>query len=534
MYVTRSNFFVNNFNQIPPVFPFFGSIEAADYYANFEAHQAGLFDWDGTTPVFKAVMSALNKSARNRLVLEPGKPILNVHGQQIVASSPELFNGDSTTLHAPILEEFGTAPPPNTPVWTGTLANGLHSNSCTNWSNPSISGLIGLANATDGTWCQNGLRDCNLSGRIYGLGILESPRAPGDYNFDGSVDSADYVLWRNTLGQRGLLLPADGNGSGTVDAADYDVWKQNHGWTSPLPKVFNVPTDSAPSVIGTGTTLNLFAGGTIGPVFDAGLRDRTTTNVTVNIHGGTIGHNFDANSGSTVNFLGGTVAVDHSFQANEGSVVNISSGTITGNPSTDLDGLEARGGTINVSGGLVNAVHAIGNGSVVNITGGSVGSAGASSAGSVLHITGGSLTRSISGGSSGTVNISGGTTDGTLVFQTGAIMNLFGTNFELNGLPIPGLTPNEAFTVTDRNVTLSGLLTDGSPFSFDLNTDYTGLNDFVDANVTLRVTLVMPAASANANMGVFVPEPPTLTLWLVLGLVLSGRQARRKLASGTT
>jgi hypothetical protein len=79
-----------------------------------------------------------------------------------------------------------------------------------------------LANATDGTWINNGLRGCNLSGRFYGIGTLESPRAPGDYNDDGQVDAADYVVARKTLGQTGLMLPADGNGSGTIDAPDFD------------------------------------------------------------------------------------------------------------------------------------------------------------------------------------------------------------------------------------------------------------------------------------------------------------------------
>jgi serralysin len=53
----------------------------------------------------------------------------------------------------------------------------------------------------------------------------------GDYNNNGTVDAADYVLWRNTVGQTGAGLAADGNGNGTVDAADYNIWRANFGRT---------------------------------------------------------------------------------------------------------------------------------------------------------------------------------------------------------------------------------------------------------------------------------------------------------------
>ena len=52
---------------------------------------------------------------------------------------------------------------------------------------------------------------------------------PGDYNFNGVVDAADYTVWRNSLGKEGIGLVADGSHNDRVDAADYAVWKSHFG-----------------------------------------------------------------------------------------------------------------------------------------------------------------------------------------------------------------------------------------------------------------------------------------------------------------
>ena len=54
------------------------------------------------------------------------------------------------------------------------------------------------------------------------------PRLKGDFNLDGVVDSADYVLWRKTLGSDSLLA-ADASRNGVVDGADYGFWRENFG-----------------------------------------------------------------------------------------------------------------------------------------------------------------------------------------------------------------------------------------------------------------------------------------------------------------
>jgi hypothetical protein len=57
-----------------------------------------------------------------------------------------------------------------------------------------------------------------------------TPLPDGDYNGNGTVDAADYTVWRDTLG--GIDLVADGNRDGVIDAGDYDTWKANFGATA--------------------------------------------------------------------------------------------------------------------------------------------------------------------------------------------------------------------------------------------------------------------------------------------------------------
>jgi hypothetical protein len=54
----------------------------------------------------------------------------------------------------------------------------------------------------------------------------------GDYNDDGTVNAADYTIWRNTLGSNSDLR-ADGDGNNKIDRDDYVVWKWSYGHVGP-------------------------------------------------------------------------------------------------------------------------------------------------------------------------------------------------------------------------------------------------------------------------------------------------------------
>jgi hypothetical protein len=67
-----------------------------------------------------------------------------------------------------------------------------------------------------------------------GMSILAGATAPaiaGDYNGNGQIDAADYVVWRNNNGLMGGATPqqGDGTGDGNVTVEDYNLWRSNFG-----------------------------------------------------------------------------------------------------------------------------------------------------------------------------------------------------------------------------------------------------------------------------------------------------------------
>ncbi|WP_146399707.1 hypothetical protein [Pseudobythopirellula maris] len=65
-----------------------------------------------------------------------------------------------------------------------------------------------------------------------GATSLAYTRAPGDYDGDGTVTSADHDVWVDAFGTNDPA--ADGNGDGVVDAADFTVWRDHLGETARL------------------------------------------------------------------------------------------------------------------------------------------------------------------------------------------------------------------------------------------------------------------------------------------------------------
>lgn len=69
----------------------------------------------------------------------------------------------------------------------------------------------------------NPIQDANLV-NFTSIGVQSF--TPGDYNFDGAVNTLDYNIWKADFGST-LKAEADGNGDGVVNAADYAIWRDN-------------------------------------------------------------------------------------------------------------------------------------------------------------------------------------------------------------------------------------------------------------------------------------------------------------------
>ncbi len=71
----------------------------------------------------------------------------------------------------------------------------------------------------------------NIHTSAYGGGEIRGFlfQVPGDYNDNGVVDAADYVLWRKTEGTTGEGLAADSNNDNIINGDDYTAWRDVFG-----------------------------------------------------------------------------------------------------------------------------------------------------------------------------------------------------------------------------------------------------------------------------------------------------------------
>jgi hypothetical protein len=95
-----------------------------------------------------------------------------------------------------------------------------------------LTGTSALANdanlALGAAFNPGGTRDL-----VFRYGTVASTSQPqsGDYNNNGTVDAADYVVWRDNLNQS-VTIPNDST-PGMVTNADYDEWRANFGESGP-------------------------------------------------------------------------------------------------------------------------------------------------------------------------------------------------------------------------------------------------------------------------------------------------------------
>ena len=111
-----------------------------------------------------------------------------------------------------------------------------------------------------------------------------------------------------------------------------------------------------------------------------------------------------------------------------------------------------------------------------------------------VNITGGSVGFGFEASSDSVVNISGGNFGGFLNVLRFSEVNLFGSDYVLDGQPLDSLNMGETMTIDDRDVVLTGVFADGSPFSFNIlpNGNRFSGGEVISPDATFTVTLGPP------------------------------------------
>jgi GH25 family lysozyme M1 (1,4-beta-N-acetylmuramidase) len=156
----------------------------------------------------------VNNALGVRPMIYTGKSNANTYFSSAVASSHKLWLAwwkNTGTTSPPLQSDT-----PSWPAWTFWQ-----------WSDGADS--IAKSQPVPGT-SGNIDRDV-FYGTTQQLTALLIHNVPGDYNHDGVVDAADYVVYRNSKGST-VNLAADGNNNQVVDAADYTFWRSHLGQTA--------------------------------------------------------------------------------------------------------------------------------------------------------------------------------------------------------------------------------------------------------------------------------------------------------------
>jgi hypothetical protein len=158
---------------------------------------------------------------------------------------------------------------PKLTEWATNLNNASQTIAATNWQNLTFTNWINAYGGSHSTGSSIAGRDAvvhlipdniylDLRFTSWTTGVTggfaytraEPPAIPtptGDYNHNGTVDAADYVVWRRTLNQTGVPAGsgADGSANGTIDADDYTFWRQRFGNSAGLGAGPAVPEPAA-------------------------------------------------------------------------------------------------------------------------------------------------------------------------------------------------------------------------------------------------------------------------------------------------
>ncbi len=150
-----------------------------------------------------------------------------------------------TSLTAPLEIPWATGDVLGNPVWN-TAARMASGTFATNVTPSFVEGSSGNVFNTLGT--------STAFGDIVAATITTIVRTyvpSADYNHNGIVDAADYVLWRSS---QNTSVPngtgADGTGNGFIDQADYDLWRAHFGNPTGAGSGGSLSTNAVPEPFG--------------------------------------------------------------------------------------------------------------------------------------------------------------------------------------------------------------------------------------------------------------------------------------------
>ncbi|MCC7087477.1 MAG: PEP-CTERM sorting domain-containing protein [Pirellulales bacterium] len=197
---------------------------------------------------------------------------INVRMGPLYAGGPAIYSANNVGTDAGAYLDGTFAPFQGDDITLNiTRQAGIYSFSITNLTTPELSGQFSMyfppnfLNLADdlmvGVYAASAVntnpKPVILDSFSVTVGPVVPPAHPGDFNEDGSVDGADFVIWQTHFPTQGGAAPGDGdaNADGNVDGSDFVVWQTNFPYSPPASGMSQVPEPNSLLLIIAGAAM---------------------------------------------------------------------------------------------------------------------------------------------------------------------------------------------------------------------------------------------------------------------------------------